>query len=102
MMISSVSDDIIEQVAYEIQGYDRSLMNTNFMVEMKQPTKSLGIFAASGKRKIEPIIVAPGLGGSALDAKLRDATEAPGYFCHHNSDWFRIWVCLFCYFDDNR
>lgn len=21
-----------------------------------------------------------------------DATDAPGWFCHHDSDWFRIWV----------
>lgn len=40
--------------------------------------------------ELDPVILLPGIGGSALDAKL-NKQDSPAWYCFKRLDWFRIW-----------
>lgn len=43
------------------------------------------------RKKLSPVILLPGYGGSRLEAKW-DKTQVEHYFCDSHSDWTDIWV----------
>lgn len=59
--------------------------------------------AASGKKfvathdmsqvQLNPVVMLPGLGGSALEAKIKKTTS-PAWYCFKKHDWFRIWFAV--------
>eukprot|EP00696_Hemimastix_kukwesjijk_P019821 gnl/Hemi2/9209_TR3204_c0_g1_i1.p1 gnl/Hemi2/9209_TR3204_c0_g1~~gnl/Hemi2/9209_TR3204_c0_g1_i1.p1 ORF type:complete len:453 (-),score=115.34 gnl/Hemi2/9209_TR3204_c0_g1_i1:774-2132(-) len=42
---------------------------------------------------LQPVILMPGLGGSALENKLVN-DDVPFWYCSRNSDWERVWLAL--------
>eukprot|EP01133_Synstelium_polycarpum_P003429 gene3429-3894_t len=58
-----------------------------------------------GAGSLKPIILVPGIAGSALEAKL-DKKTSPSWYCTKKQDWFRLWLSieeLFvqnCWFDN--
>lgn len=41
---------------------------------------------------LSPVLIIPGDGGNALEAKLSDRKNTPHFYCSKNSDWYRIWL----------
>jgi hypothetical protein len=45
----------------------------------------------SSSVKLDPIILVPGLSGTALEAKL-EGVQGPHWICLSNCDWYRAWI----------
>jgi lysophospholipase-3 len=45
----------------------------------------------SSSVKLDPIILVPGLSGTALEAKL-EGVQGPHWICRSNCDWYRAWI----------
>jgi pimeloyl-ACP methyl ester carboxylesterase len=58
-----------------------------------EPTRLAVKAKAAGKvgATLDPIVLVPGLGGSALEAKL-DKPSKPAWYCFKKWDWFRLWL----------
>ena len=58
----------------------------------QEPSDSAGrAFAAANVITARtPVVLIPGLGGSALEAKLKKH-KGPHWYCTSNADWFRLW-----------
>jgi len=74
----------------------------------KQATDYIETYGMPNAASLEPIVILPGMGGSALQAKI-SKHKAPHWWCWQNWDeWFRDWLPLVellaqdCWFDNLR
>jgi len=42
----------------------------------------------------EPVLLIPGLAGSALEVKLDKDAHPPHDYCHKNNEWYQLWLAL--------
>lgn len=48
----------------------------------------------NGAVEFEPVILIPGLAGSALEAKLHESAKPPHVYCYKNHAWYQTWLAL--------
>jgi len=74
--------------------------------ELRQAREYIEKYGKPDAAKLSPVIILPGLGGSAMQAKL-DKAKVPHWWCWSNWDsWFRLWLPIEeilaqdCWFDN--
>jgi len=78
------------------KGNDEDLALPGKLFLKQNPNKPLSL---------SPVVMLPGFGGSALEAKLHK-NDTPAWYCFQEWDWFRLWIALdeiiaqTCWFDN--